>query len=315
MADFLTRLVGRTLGMTPTVQPVLTPMFALEPVGPDGGRDTDRGKPCPYGLSGPTQGISRSAIPPMLDGESANDPASPRATAVLPGGERSMVPSAGETFSEHAKRQAQDTAPTMHIHPQPTEQNQTHADLPLPLAQQQAHIDREHTSAIKSPILRRGEEGASGDQSPPGLSRTGASPVPTMQGAGQTMGQGRGGASSQSEQGMDFRTADPDLWHRSPGADLGRKAARREARPLQGPEDRSDGGKPHPQQSPYSYNDLQGRIEVASASAEPTIQVTIGRIEVRAMPPVAPAAPVQRKKPAVMGLEEYLEQRARGGRG
>jgi hypothetical protein len=44
----------------------------------------------------------------------------------------------------------------------------------------------------------------------------------------------------------------------------------------------------------------------------PTIQVTIGRIEVRATPP--PAAPARKEqKSAVMTLEEYLRQRSRRG--
>ena len=62
MADFLTRLVGRTLGMTPTVQPVLTPMFALEP-------DRDRRDSALRPLGGPPQGISRSPIFPLWKGK------------------------------------------------------------------------------------------------------------------------------------------------------------------------------------------------------------------------------------------------------
>ena len=45
----------------------------------------------------------------------------------------------------------------------------------------------------------------------------------------------------------------------------------------------------------------------------PTIQVTIGRIEVRAMPAPAPAATQARPKSPVMSLEEYLHRRG-GGR-
>lgn len=46
---------------------------------------------------------------------------------------------------------------------------------------------------------------------------------------------------------------------------------------------------------------------------EPAIQVTIGRVEVRAMP--APAPPPQRRRPAapMMSLEEYLHRRTKGG--
>ncbi len=47
----------------------------------------------------------------------------------------------------------------------------------------------------------------------------------------------------------------------------------------------------------------------------PTIQVTIGRIEVRATPPAAPSPRTQRPKPPVMSLDEYLRKRAKGGGG
>ena len=52
----------------------------------------------------------------------------------------------------------------------------------------------------------------------------------------------------------------------------------------------------------------------ATAETPPAIQVTIGRIEVRATPP--PAAPSQKQrpdKPAVMSLDEYLTERNGGG--
>lgn len=45
----------------------------------------------------------------------------------------------------------------------------------------------------------------------------------------------------------------------------------------------------------------------------PTIQVTIGRIEVRATAPVNPLSTQARPKPPVMSLDEYLRQRG-GGR-
>ena len=47
----------------------------------------------------------------------------------------------------------------------------------------------------------------------------------------------------------------------------------------------------------------------------PTIQVTIGRIEVRATP--AAKAPVRERPaaPSALSLEEYLRQRSKGGRG
>jgi len=53
--------------------------------------------------------------------------------------------------------------------------------------------------------------------------------------------------------------------------------------------------------------------EAPAPEAAPTIQVTIGRVEVRATPPPAPAPQRPRAKPPVMSLDEYLRQRNRGG--
>lgn len=52
----------------------------------------------------------------------------------------------------------------------------------------------------------------------------------------------------------------------------------------------------------------------AKSDPTPAIQVTIGRIEVRATPPPAPATRKERPKPPVMSLDEYLRQRAGGDR-
>ncbi|HEY5676906.1 MAG TPA: hypothetical protein VIR81_08975, partial [Myxococcales bacterium] len=52
----------------------------------------------------------------------------------------------------------------------------------------------------------------------------------------------------------------------------------------------------------------------APAEPGPTVQVTIGRVEVRAVPPAAPSpAPVRRTGPAI-SLEDYLHRRDRGPR-
>ncbi len=51
-----------------------------------------------------------------------------------------------------------------------------------------------------------------------------------------------------------------------------------------------------------------------SSAPAPTIQVTIGRIEVRATPPPTPRPQTSRSAPSVMSLDDYLNQRTRGGR-
>jgi hypothetical protein len=56
------------------------------------------------------------------------------------------------------------------------------------------------------------------------------------------------------------------------------------------------------------------RHAAAMAEPAPTVHVTIGRVEVRAIPPAAPLpAPVRRTGPAV-SLEDYLHRRDRGPR-
>lgn len=60
---------------------------------------------------------------------------------------------------------------------------------------------------------------------------------------------------------------------------------------------------------------LTPSLPVAPPSVPPTIQVTIGRIEVRAIPPTAVATPMTRQSdgPGVKSLDDYLRQRAKGG--
>jgi hypothetical protein len=63
--------------------------------------------------------------------------------------------------------------------------------------------------------------------------------------------------------------------------------------------------------SPVMPKGWQHEQPAAQMETAPTIQVTIGRIEVRAVPPLV--APAQRQpKPAIMTLDEYLRQRNGG---
>ncbi len=65
-----------------------------------------------------------------------------------------------------------------------------------------------------------------------------------------------------------------------------------------------------PRVAPYSEPASPARSRRA-ATPEPTIHVTIGRVEVRAMQPAAPIAPRERRAPTAMSLEEYLRRRAK----
>jgi hypothetical protein len=57
-----------------------------------------------------------------------------------------------------------------------------------------------------------------------------------------------------------------------------------------------------------------GAAAPAAPPPSPTIHVTIGRVEVRAAAPAAPAPRKTPAQPSAMSLEEYLRQRADGGR-
>ncbi len=52
----------------------------------------------------------------------------------------------------------------------------------------------------------------------------------------------------------------------------------------------------------------------AATSPQPSIQVTIGRVEVRASSPASPPLPARVKKEPALSLESYLRRRAEGGR-
>jgi hypothetical protein len=55
------------------------------------------------------------------------------------------------------------------------------------------------------------------------------------------------------------------------------------------------------------------RVPNRVQNGEPTIQVTIGRVEVRAVPEQTGRARKERSPSPVMGLDEYLRRRAKGG--
>jgi len=57
----------------------------------------------------------------------------------------------------------------------------------------------------------------------------------------------------------------------------------------------------------------EGRLTPALSQAEPTIHVTIGRVEVRAEIPNGPARRAERASSPVMGLQEYLQCRGKRG--
>jgi hypothetical protein len=72
----------------------------------------------------------------------------------------------------------------------------------------------------------------------------------------------------------------------------------------------------HSTHTTQKIQNIQSAQTIKEAPSSPTIQVTIGRIEVRATTTPTPNALPQRQQvgPPVMSLDDYLNQRAKGGR-
>ena len=74
-------------------------------------------------------------------------------------------------------------------------------------------------------------------------------------------------------------------------------------------------GVTEPLLTPYVEPMIESREPNVSERPTPTVNVTIGRIEVRATTPPASTSKRLRKTPPVMSLEEYLLKRSTGGEG
>ena len=69
-----------------------------------------------------------------------------------------------------------------------------------------------------------------------------------------------------------------------------------------------------PRTGPALPLEAQGRTRSTSSSTAPVIRVTIGRVEVRAVHPPAPTSKKQRSRPPTLNLDDYLGQRASRGK-
>ncbi len=64
----------------------------------------------------------------------------------------------------------------------------------------------------------------------------------------------------------------------------------------------------------FGRDELPQRESSSNSATPQTVQVTIGRLEIRATPPPAPHRPKPRPAPTMMSLDEYLRRRAGGGK-
>ena len=123
MADFLTRLASRTLGLAPVAEPVIAPMFAPDPSLPSmAGSDEDFDA-----LQAPEPMLTPGALRPASSPESMVRPIAPRPRPD-PAEARPAPPSAGEPVARAAAA-AQDAAIVRDISPQRPPERITAANM------------------------------------------------------------------------------------------------------------------------------------------------------------------------------------------
>lgn len=315
MADFLTRLAGRALGVVPTVQPILAPMYApgQQFVGVEDAQEMplfERGaatgnpqaevrgqamslqnkpadEPAFGGLVGQIMDAREITSPLVPRG---NQPSTtptqtphtssqtldgqPAADHHLSSGRDEAASSAGKARGTESTRNA--SVSGLHpIHP-------TDATV-IPLEARSASRAAEHLQ--DSTLLPRTARGVLEAAE---LSSVSALLLPLVP-------QGPVAASLASPVADTLPTQRP--------------AAPKTIRPQQGSRRVGYPG--------YTYNRVNQHENIPatqeSSEPAPTIQVTIGRIEVRATPPPTSRPQTSRSAPSVMSLDDYLNQRAKGG--
>jgi hypothetical protein len=284
MADFLTRLAGRTLGLAPTIQPMIASMFApgQRLVGADDAQSLHAlaSNEASYAELDERVTYPQWRVPRMFPQEGPQQPATRFREQVLPplvleGDQPSMAP----VQVPYPSSGMPDVQPVSNRLKDEVESSPGEIPASRPMSPEDRASVRE-----RAPATSR-KNGSQVEVSPSHHPHKLATP---MEAAREAM-----------EWGGERRNVATPL--------VGVVGVGR--------------GEPHPQQRiqrvqpldhPYNRGNEHEYAQQSSAP-EPTIQVTIGRIEVRAMPPANPRPQPRRAEPPVMGLEEYLNQRAKGG--
>lgn len=365
MADFLSRLAARTLGVVPTARPSIASMYAQQPAQTGSNALESWLESDPLNASVPQDGISRLNDPPGFSHAMSLSPSlAPQSdlSTVLPdqhpGGSEgaSTTTKMKAAHSQHAVFDAVTSKQAEPV-PPPLVTRRTNLVIPIPEAHPafreevvSMFPDRpsenpippaEHTSVHSERLLVRGHVGELSsrpiaamhpgiDQGP--LSRA-VEPFEIASEHPQGTLIQQGSRSSRHLNGFKNGMNEPivrqerstvmqaaHLLNVQPDHDPGAQAI---APP------HSDVSKIHlpavlPQQAimsagihsqPVVNNGQRTEAQVIEISSpEPTIQVTIGRIEVRATPPpTAQPQSQQRSAPPVMSLDQYLQQRSKGG--
>ena len=333
MTDFFTRLAERTQGLTPRVEPLLAPHYA------PAAAVTTFGDPIPEEQSVPTQVDPLQPVPRShADATFTPESGLPRNVAEtdsIPGATESVVnaPQSSDGETNVAGRPVASSMTGTRVPPE----NASRDDLPVSTSEQTAARD------TRQPLLPR----ADADAQPSNLSTAfntlssesnavpAATSPPVRQGervqAPSPAGPGRQGETDA------IAPANPSTQHQ--------QAARAETSQTRLPQTgplvlspvlpvnpaTTGGGNglfDRPVVEPAAWRDDVGRpLPVALAgqresnpsaneSVPPVVQVTIGRVEVRAMLPPTPATeqPAPARTRPVLSLDEYLQQRSGGNR-
>ncbi len=308
MADFLTRLAGRTLGLAPIVQPVIAPVYApaQQPVTPaytrelhlheqetieaDGAIPGYLNRQAAYSYVEPFQPVQPqpgSMPPPLVSPVVApvDQPSLPHQAALHTAPDVQPAPA---TQFEESKVDAR------RIAPEKPQSGPSPGQALRPTRQDHlitSDTPENTSSPVQAPrsILRLQASAPMAPRAPsPSLSL-----LPSSRGEYQSKE-----LSLEEVDTITSEGAPPSLYTQQPGDST--EAAAGVAFPRY-----------WSRLEQLATGQHEGTAE--SSSSIPTIQVTIGRIEVRATPPPTTHPQRQRPGPPVMGLEEYLAQRAKGG--
>jgi hypothetical protein len=315
MSDFLTRLAGRALGLVPLVQPVTTPRYAPDPDTSFEQESEIPGRPGTRSSASPTSGATtRGSLVRDQDAHHVEAPRPEReADAPATGG----GPEASDTAVDlgmtelHERRGSErplTRTPAEEPQPSPT-------DMSHPPGTPDQTSGRSRSTAESSPPATR-----EGHEAPPESGVRPAAALPTPLAPEASRQQARPAEAPPVPIGHEVRREGSRSVDRiaHDGRQLSRGAENR-GLPVERSSDayaaigrtgaplttRSHHERPEP--ASQSARESTG----ASTRTEPTIRVSIGRIDVRAVSP--PASPPRRtKQPAPkMSLDDYL--RARNG--
>lgn len=320
MSDFFTRLATRALGLAPTLQPLIAPIFAQEQslwqtdiglleslteeetllragdVTRQDGRGRQRHSASPS-ISIPSSEHSSASLPfieaPNERGqENGHQDERPAPSSILSANQQpaSMLGfSESEAFQEQSTPSAAREAPVVHEEMTGSTLIQSQKE-PLNTGGTDERHFPERRTARPLPLIKRNNVIAEVDmQSTSTLATASAAPTSVMQQDNESPVHKHTVAD-----GMETRAL-PDKGRRASG------------------DGRTTFAPPVINRIPVQRNAGMAREQKQPVQQVPSIQVTIGRVEVRATPPPAPPAPArQAPTPTVRSLDDYLRQREEG---